>query len=944
MIHIKQQISLEPFKSRLPGIIPAVMNNVDYFFDKISILKRDKQFTSNYGMCPYSIILPQKIALKIHNKFSENWEYEQKGDLIVSYRRLVSWYHFFETYYHLLRDYGSCGKVYKNAVEYYEFESNAQVNTNLYFGSNRSVYEKMDKKFKDLGGKTQYVSEDDCTSEIVDLFDVGLYGWMIDSCIPRFDIDKRLRDAWNCNYLYLPDAIKWVGWFTQMNTKYGKLKDSSKCIKTDNCCECEKFFNLGGTKMLKQLKDFVKRVEEIAEKWKQNTGEYRYVKNATTINNQIHIQNSVDDIGELSPLDDGWEGGVDYSNQLNNDIGTIVNYNDNVYVIKSKTEIKKTKINEKSNVAKKRKQYGYKFDERFQEFIFGNENAEYFKNGKYEEDNDKHWKDYTDLYIKNHPEEFNPMSETFSFNENGDMVNLTGNKTKDNEIISTKCEITKNGNLGFIVIDSEPIPIFEQEYIVYNNYKNPYLDGKNFLVYRYPVTNVPYVTIGKTTHISKNRKTFPFSDEIKKGNFILYKSVVYPVKDTVTIKKDRYDFIYYKVDGYFTYNGKTYFVKDSVVVEDVQETDKTQNIIRNSLNKVEEDWNYCPVSKEDNIIKIFQNNYTVYNARYINGKTESKLQDLKMAERTYDDLGNPLNGYYNYDNTKQKYAQPPEGELLEPLYQVGTTKNIYPLFENGEEKYFYGDIITEMHFYSIDRDGNKVSSTEKNIIWNIEMQKAKKDRITSLKAFNCSCEEQQKLIDDYDAKYNAKLKADEFPNVGTYPTFEGGVKCDITYYLGATLKYINGKGYQLVDGFNKGIEYKETVTFKKIPEKFFLKENDFYMVNVLIPEQEIKTIYSNTYNHQYDEKIASFKMKIFNYNDDEFSPSKGFSKNNNMIVTPTIRQEYKFGSAARQSVDSDIYIDRGINSAFEKHLKLGEISNMEDLTQYSNGFFKIMRV
>lgn len=166
--------------------------------------------------------------------------------------------------------------------------------------------------------------------------------------------------------------------------------------------------------------------------------------------------------------------------------------------------------------------------------------------------------------------------------------------------------------------------------------------------------------------------------------------------------------------------------------------------------------------------------------------------------------------------------------------------------------------------------------------------------------------------------------------------------------MGATLKYVNdnvnGTGYTLVDGYNKGVEYNETVVFKYKPQKYFLKEDDFYMVNVIVPEREENTIYSNTYDLQYNDNIASIKMKIdiLGTNDDEFKPGKGFAHNNNTIIEPTIRQEYKFGVSSLQNVDSDIYIDRGINAAFEKHLKLGEVSTMEDLTQYSNGFFKVM--
>jgi hypothetical protein len=59
-----------------------------------------------------------------------------------------------------------------------------------------------------------------------------------------------------------------------------------------------------------------------------------------------------------------------------------------------------------------------------------------------------------------------------------------------------------------------------------------------------------------------------------------------------------------------------------------------------------------------------------------------------------------------------------------------------------------------------------------------------------------------------------------------------------------------------------------------------------------------------------------------------------------MACFPVFREEYKFGNSVLQNVDADIYIDRGINAAFEKHLKLGEVTSMEALEQYGNGYFK----
>ena len=40
--------------------------------------------------------------------------------------------------------------------------------------------------------------------------------------------------------------------------------------------------------------------------------------------------------------------------------------------------------------------------------------------------------------------------------------------------------------------------------------------------------------------------------------------------------------------------------------------------------------------------------------------------------------------------------------------------------------------------------------------------------------------------------------------------------------------------------------------------------------------------------------------------------------------------------------EGNIYIDRGINSAFERHLKLQEIRTMEALNNYGNNWFKII--
>jgi hypothetical protein len=86
-----------------------------------------------------------------------------------------------------------------------------------------------------------------------------------------------------------------------------------------------------------------------------------------------------------------------------------------------------------------------------------------------------------------------------------------------------------------------------------------------------------------------------------------------------------------------------------------------------------------------------------------------------------------------------------------------------------------------------------------------------------------------------------------------------------------------------------------------------------------------------------------FEMYILRYNnegkyDEKFSD---FDNNNGVIVSPLLRTEFNLASSMPQNVEADIYIDRGINAAFEKHLKLQELRSMEALENYGNGWFKI---
>ena len=112
--------------------------------------------------------------------------------------------------------------------------------------------------------------------------------------------------------------------------------------------------------------------------------------------------------------------------------------------------------------------------------------------------------------------------------------------------------------------------------------------------------------------------------------------------------------------------------------------------------------------------------------------------------------------------------------------------------------------------------------------------------------------------------------------------------------------------------------------------------------------QNSKEIILDDFNNQKAIiNIANFEMpiRLFKENGkggvdvsrDEFGSKFGFDQLNNLVATPTFRKEFEFGISMPQKVNSDIYIDRGISKAFDKHLRLQEIKTMDALEQYQNG-------
>lgn len=58
---------------------------------------------------------------------------------------------------------------------------------------------------------------------------------------------------------------------------------------------------------------------------------------------------------------------------------------------------------------------------------------------------------------------------------------------------------------------------------------------------------------------------------------------------------------------------------------------------------------------------------------------------------------------------------------------------------------------------------------------------------------------------------------------------------------------------------------------------------------------------------------------------------------------PAIKEEELLGQVFPPEIKDEIFIERGVGSIFERHARLGDINNIEQLENYKNGFFNLLK-
>lgn len=917
MRHINLQISLEPFKSRLPGVIPAIGDDGKFVkFNKDNI--KYEFHSGNYGMIPSDVVIPSGYTDTITDFTDYNvWIVDNNGNekytlsgrtlydgqdevKVISYATLRKWYHFFSEYYKLLNS-NHCNRVYSSATEYFEHESQFDARYDA------SYYAELDRLYEARGGHE-------------------FYKWLTKNCFPRFDIEKELQDVWGCDYLSYPSAIEWLGWFEQ-RSQYSSCSAETCCSDMDDCCECIEYVKRGGKAFHDKIYEWLLEVTTLMEE-NVNSGIF---PESACFTVPLMFKSNIDDLGQMSIFSSEWERGANYGNHFGDSAGTVVHQPQII------TDGGDTYIDNRG-------------------FIINSSGSGYWHNSGYSEnwfDYDD-WQDSLEYYVGKYKDRYTTDISSYTYNRHGAVVY---NPTDDSEGLQEPYS-AYTPEYGVVAYREIPYPVIESDYIEYNG-PVKHLQGKLYEVI-YSGT-IPYINMNNKKIFAVNvdgtyifsfygKKCDPIQNpcEIQHGKIVIIDGAVYDASgDVISVLRDIHnqsgETLYSKFDGSVSIEGATYFISGESLYKDAGFS-YSEDICTNNFQEVAEEdmiqlgWKSYKI--EGDTVKIIYN-YTVYDAKVLSGYTESYLSSVRLPSVYTDDMGNPMPGRYTAPEHLEQisegvselvgvsYVQPAEGEILDLYYQVGSALNITPFDipeETGDTQYFTADIIEEMRFFYKSKNTNEPIN-ETLVVINLDTPFSERSNLDAI----AECEE----------KARAYFSGDSFTEVPDYY-----MTCEFVYHLGATVYFdssdLNNRTYRL---YNNGtsVKYIERAHLILKPCIYYLHELECYPVKYYDVVPITENVVLNDFSNKITTVTRSTFFKTVNLWDKN-APVSGIVNEVGKQYTalPLMRTEGNLGMAIQQNIDEDIYINRGLSAAFERYVKLGEVSTMEALANYGNGWFKML--
>jgi len=696
----------------------------------------------------------------------------------------------------------------------------------------------------------------------------------------------------------------------------------------------------------------------------------------------ILLTNSIDDLGEMTIFSTKWKDGVDYHNRAE-EIGKCDRTHKDEYnpQLKEFIDCNKQKDDQCFGTVVDRP-YKYesddigKFDERYLDIDYetymiksGSETSGYCQNSfKENEFKPEDWVNYTDWDICNNPDKYSsflsdgktcvseyaysPINGAIIYNPKEDFEKQVIDYTAQDYILS-------NGEYIEVIDGYYTTPVYSVGYMANVVFKRGIklpviedgalkyaeLNGRRFYV-------VKDGDIKKIYFTKKSNCQDPGSI-VNKGKYILYNGSVFPLYGGNIVKIDNGDeeFRYQIFNGYFGYKGVTYFVKGNnvglPVTDVIYDGDKKITIVKfeplddKTLSTL--GWKSVSVNPETGNVTICHK-LDIKKANLITGYTDSKLDLLRRRKINTDEMGTELPGYLDlglssefdgYEigvekieipilceegievtfNVSEKVKidgsnlnTPYDQCVLDILYKVGEVSGLeYQTTTKDGKKLYNGNYLEKIVFYYLDENGGRLNETF------------------------VSGSDSREVLKKYDEG-------------GEYYRPTEILYCDITYYIGATLEYDEENSrYIPSTGRHKGVKYVDTLIVTKSVGDFYMSDGSFFTFNYYQLRGNMSDQYLDDFKDNKLVNMSYFEMEtmIFCNKEGDLFKTDYWENNNGMISAPVFRTEYNLFSSTPQKSKSDIYIDRGISSAFETHIKLQEVHTLDALENYSNGYFKI---
>ena len=329
----------------------------------------------------------------------------------------------------------------------------------------------------------------------------------------------------------------------------------------------------------------------------------------------------------------------------------------------------------------------------------------------------------------------------------------------------------------------------------------------------------------------------------------------------------------------------------------------------------------------------------------IKGNVDSKLKSLRRFityTNIFDDPETPNSGedwlfYYrkgvivNY-NIKQDdngHILFLDGEVEEKdetkvINLMAYGDSIIDITPNKDEYTITFEYILDAHLYGLYEDSDRPERTYSNFSIDLDSKYGKYTGVKYTETFNYTPNSELDYL--VNGCYGLPFKAGDTLKEGTYKVTQGTLKVDTETYETGSVFDVDEKGV------NIGEAQEDVVVYKYDEDAF---NNYIEGTDNGVTKYAFTTVNSKTsYNKRIDTQIASVA-----YQNAEFETL--IENNTDNMYMQVFKEPYLSNIHFKPMVENDVFIRRGNNAAFERHLKLGEIKTLEDLSTTQNGsFFK----